>query len=54
MKPGSRVVGGMNGLVADLLQSGSDVLEGADIAVAATKALLTADVPAQPARARLS
>jgi hypothetical protein len=44
------ILGAINGLLADLLQAGRDVREGADIAVAATRALLAADVPAESAR----
>jgi hypothetical protein len=39
------VLGGLNRLVADLLQSGRDVLEAADIAIAGTTAILASVVP---------
>jgi AcrR family transcriptional regulator len=44
------ILGGLDGLLADLLQSGRDVFEVADLAVAATTALLTSHVQAENAR----
>jgi len=57
LEPASRPIalmiqGGINGLLADLLQAGRDVLDGTDIAVAATRALLAADVPANTTRSQ--